>query len=267
VSALFSGLAFVGVVAAIFLQWKELGYQREELRQTKEAMQSSSLAQQGQTTELQVQTELLKKQVLEQSQAQGRQSREQFLTARLNVSLARAQLLQAKAQLPPPSQAATYPRAVRSLEQDIAILNCEAKLGFDAKPWTAAVERRAIHRYLVDMFQDMWDASQADVGWQLNCVDVSENAKAALSLLAVRTLSQHPDISVVLSTMLQSVPRHPSQPDGSKDFPRDTARWLQSQLASALLESNRPWNVPTQPVHQSTAPPSDTVADVRNSPA
>ena len=34
IGALFSGLAFVGVVAAIFLQWRELGYQREELRQT-----------------------------------------------------------------------------------------------------------------------------------------------------------------------------------------------------------------------------------------
>jgi hypothetical protein len=63
VGALFAGLAFVGVVAAIFLQWKELGYQREELRQTKLAMQASAQAQQRQTDELKEQTKELKQQV------------------------------------------------------------------------------------------------------------------------------------------------------------------------------------------------------------
>jgi hypothetical protein len=62
VGALFSGLAFVGVVAAIILQWRELGLQRLELRETKNAMQQSANAQTMQTTELQAQTVLLRSQ-------------------------------------------------------------------------------------------------------------------------------------------------------------------------------------------------------------
>ena len=63
IGALFSGLAFVGVVAAIILQWRELGLQRQELRETKQAMRDSATAQQAQTTKLQEQTDEMRSQV------------------------------------------------------------------------------------------------------------------------------------------------------------------------------------------------------------
>lgn len=48
VNALFSGLAFAGVIYAIFLQSKELELQREELRLTREELNKSASAQSNQ---------------------------------------------------------------------------------------------------------------------------------------------------------------------------------------------------------------------------
>lgn len=53
VTALFSGLAFVGLIAAIWLQREELALQREELRLTREEMAKSVEAQQSSSAALQ----------------------------------------------------------------------------------------------------------------------------------------------------------------------------------------------------------------------
>lgn len=58
INALFSGLAFGGVVLAIILQTKELEYQREELQQTREELR-------GQKEQLQAQNETLRIQSFE----------------------------------------------------------------------------------------------------------------------------------------------------------------------------------------------------------
>jgi hypothetical protein len=71
VGALFSGLAFVGVVAAIILQTVELKYQRQEMHETNEAMRESATAQKNQTVELRDQTNELRAQlkIMEQTSA------------------------------------------------------------------------------------------------------------------------------------------------------------------------------------------------------
>jgi hypothetical protein len=58
VSALFTGLAFVGVILAIVLQWHELQLQREELQATREELR-------GQKEQLRTQNETLRKQAFE----------------------------------------------------------------------------------------------------------------------------------------------------------------------------------------------------------
>ncbi len=58
VNALFSGLAFVGVIIAIMMQSKELELQREELKQTREELK-------GQKKQLQLQNETMQKQQFE----------------------------------------------------------------------------------------------------------------------------------------------------------------------------------------------------------
>ncbi|MCA9445271.1 MAG: hypothetical protein KC964_31070 [Candidatus Omnitrophica bacterium] len=44
-NALFSGLAFAGIIVTLFLQRKELGYQRQELAATREELKRSATAQ------------------------------------------------------------------------------------------------------------------------------------------------------------------------------------------------------------------------------
>lgn len=57
-TALFSGFAFAGMIAAIVLQTKELGYQREELSLTRTQLTGSRTAQEEQAKFLRVSVEL-----------------------------------------------------------------------------------------------------------------------------------------------------------------------------------------------------------------
>lgn len=58
VNALFSGVALLGVIYAIFLQKEELELQRIELRRSAEAQEKSEVALRGQIKEMQEQSEL-----------------------------------------------------------------------------------------------------------------------------------------------------------------------------------------------------------------
>lgn len=60
VNALFSGLAFAGVIVAILLQKEELGLQREELKMTREELKRSAEAQEKSEESLRKQAESLK---------------------------------------------------------------------------------------------------------------------------------------------------------------------------------------------------------------
>lgn len=56
-NALFSGLAFAGLIVTILLQMKELGLQRQELKETKEALEKSAEANQKTVELIEFQTE------------------------------------------------------------------------------------------------------------------------------------------------------------------------------------------------------------------
>ncbi len=57
INALFSGLAFAGVIFTIHLQRKELALQREELKQTREELKRSAEAQEKSEAALRLQAE------------------------------------------------------------------------------------------------------------------------------------------------------------------------------------------------------------------
>lgn len=57
INALFSGFAFLGVIITIFLQKKELEYQREELIQTRNELKKSTIAQENSEKALRNQVE------------------------------------------------------------------------------------------------------------------------------------------------------------------------------------------------------------------
>jgi hypothetical protein len=59
VSALFSGLAFAGLVMAILMQREELKLQRKELRLTRKELKRTAAAQEATQTQIQHQAELL----------------------------------------------------------------------------------------------------------------------------------------------------------------------------------------------------------------
>jgi len=215
--ALFSGLAFVGVVGAIYLQWKELGYQRQELKETKEAMQKSAATQEEQTKELREQTEQLRQQVIDQrienaanSRARGLQSREQFLTARLSATNASLQahelylkqLIEHKYLF----SLTEMVKQTRKIRQQIAILLCEAKLGFDGGEWTPAVERRAIREYLLTFFHDIQSDHPAPIDANYNSfVSFVETAKAELKLLIYQYQSTQPKVAGTVESLLRTM--------------------------------------------------------------
>jgi methyl-accepting chemotaxis protein len=60
VNALFSGLAFAGVICAIIMQRQELALQREELSLTREELRKSAEAQQQSSDKLAEQAEVMK---------------------------------------------------------------------------------------------------------------------------------------------------------------------------------------------------------------
>lgn len=57
INALFSGLAFLGVIITIYLQKRELEYQRKELIETKNELQKSAIAQENSEKALRSQVE------------------------------------------------------------------------------------------------------------------------------------------------------------------------------------------------------------------
>ena len=78
--------------------------------------------------------------------ALSRETREQFLTARVNATVAMLQATEAMMGLSLTDDdyaRLAAMRETRKLRQQVAILLCEAKLGFDAD-WSVEVERTAI---------------------------------------------------------------------------------------------------------------------------
>jgi hypothetical protein len=150
--ALFSGLAFAGLIITLIQQQHELSLQRQELHETRDELRRTAQAQEEQ---LDV-----------QRTESARQSREQYLIARLN---AQAAILQAQATAI--ELGFTGSGQQREIQRDAAIdsmrmsriradiLALEAKEGFTSEPWTPSVEKEAIRKYVVGALR--WLATES----------------------------------------------------------------------------------------------------------
>ena len=65
VNALFSGLAFAGILIALYMQKHELELQREELSATREELKLQRIAMEGQKKQLEIQNKTSEKQRFE----------------------------------------------------------------------------------------------------------------------------------------------------------------------------------------------------------
>ena len=130
INALFTGLALSGLVYTALLQHEQVRAQRQELQQ--QAYDSAA-----------------------NREALSREKREQFLTARLNATVV---LLQANEAMMGFSLADDdYARLqglreTRKLRQQVSLLLCEARFGFEAD-WSVDVERCAVREYLITYFR------------------------------------------------------------------------------------------------------------------
>lgn len=84
INALFSGLAFLGVLVGIFIQGREFRLQLKEMSVSTREMTEQSKTYKEQLASLQFQNNLLKRQLIE-SQIQGRMEVLPFLVTRLSV--------------------------------------------------------------------------------------------------------------------------------------------------------------------------------------
>jgi hypothetical protein len=138
---LFSGLAFVGVVVAIFLQSEELGLQRKELTETREELRRAAEAQEN------------------NARAMKKQENQQFLTARLSALTSLLTGYETAAHVSPAKlrdiEMMILRLRSRKLRQQISILSAEASFGFDAEGWSEDLEARAIVRHLEWYFREV----------------------------------------------------------------------------------------------------------------
>ena len=141
VNALFTGLALVGLVYAASLQQAQARTQSEHL-----ALQREELSRQEFDSN-------------ENQRALLRQSREQFLTARLSATVALLQAVETRNKLAGDNWTAyafeEASRESRKLRQQISILLCESKFGFDEKDWDLDMEKRAIEDHLSLFFREI----------------------------------------------------------------------------------------------------------------
>jgi hypothetical protein len=160
IGSLFSGLAFVGVVAAIFLQREELSLQRQELKDMRAELRRSAEANEEHALQMARQVGELETESKNNELGRIRQRREQFLTSRLNATVALLQACQASMEALDDND--VFRRAdaaieINKLKQELAILRCEARLPISAETWDKSVEARAIHAYLTEIFHGLSD--------------------------------------------------------------------------------------------------------------
>jgi len=198
-NAVFTGLALVGLVCTAVMQREELEAQRQDSKESGKAMQ--------------------------------RQSREQFLSARLNATAA---LLKANETIldldldPMGSSKHMTRHQVPRIRQQIAVLLCEAELGFDGGNWTPAVEGKAINRYLSALFS----------GAARNCRRYPENLfswgstkgllmESELRMLLDQYGHRHPALESFLENRLKEL--EPVEAKGRP--PEEFAAWAEQMVS------------------------------------
>ena len=230
-NALFTGLALVGLVYTVWLQ-------RE------------------QNVEVRKQTEELKKQVASQevealgnTWARKSQSCEQFLTARLNATLALLQACEAEASAAIgsrwfPRHSQDTLREIMRLQQELAILRCEAQLGFDKGPWSQERELEAIRLYLVNLFQEMQNRFVLTTSQPPNIVEAAYNrarfVRDAVALLRDQIRGRYVELGGTLSMIASDLPEFREKATPVENL-RGVQDWINNHLGASLHESNFKW--------------------------
>jgi len=235
VDALFSGLAFVGVVVAIMLQREELSLQRQELKDTREELRRSAEAQEQHTRELKRQVEDQIKESDENSRARQRQSREQFLTARLNAQLAVFQAKAARFNLKfegaKDRDGLVSSFRVESALHDLSrsqmrleILGSEVKQGFAGGAWTPSTEKEAIRNYFVELLLSLVNAcDRSEKAGHGPAIGVIASTRKQMALLIEAVGDDHAGIPPAIESVAELFERNASDPKPAIDWCRSAA--------------------------------------------
>jgi hypothetical protein len=250
IGSLFSGLAFVGVVAAIFLQREELALQRQELKDTRKELRRSAKANEEHASQMARQVHELEAQSRYNHHERIRQRRDQFLTARLNATIALLQVCQARAEVLDPDDATGFRRQelrveITKLQQELAILKCESRLPISAEPWSPTIEARAIHAYLTDLIQPLSDnlllPPDSNDGRPVIIISNVRQARGSIAVLSRRIRHSQPEIADTLKRLLS---RDTVTADEAKT-------WIIGTLQGTLSVTNPIWHIP-QPRRRKT---------------
>jgi hypothetical protein len=126
INALFTGLALIGIVYTVLQQQRQLQQKEADSQENRKAL--------------------------------AREKREQFLIARLNATAAMLQAQEARAALLGEDDTCgriESERETRRLSQQLSILLCEAKLGFEIGDWDEGLETLAIRGHVRLYFEEL----------------------------------------------------------------------------------------------------------------
>jgi hypothetical protein len=202
--ALFSGLAFAGLIITLVQQQHELSLQRQELHDTREELRRTAQAQ-----EQQLET---------QQRDSSRQSREQLLTARLAVESALLQSRAAIANLTPSHTGArseivrnAETLELRRIQLRIQILSLEAKQGFEGGAWSPSVEKEAIRAFLVGTLRWLVSICEhtADDDSKISYVT---STRKQLELLTQTFRPHYSEIADLVRGIIDSIDKHENAP-------------------------------------------------------
>jgi hypothetical protein len=243
IGSLFSGLAFVGVVAAIFLQREELKVQRQELKETKEELRRSAEANEEHASQMARQVTELESQSQHNQEQSMLQRRDQFLTARINATVALLQACHTRNDYSPNPDGNVFRREMQlkeitKLQQELAILKCEVRLPRLTPSWNKSVEAHAIHEYLVEIFGALFDqyvspSSSPETRKNISMSAVL-SAREDLVVLRVRIRRSHPMIANQLEPLIAR--------NIMKD--EDAKVWVADIVNRTLAVTNPAWQIP-----------------------
>ncbi len=228
--AIFSGLAFVGLVTTILLQMDELRMQREELELTRTELRRSAEAQ-IQSTEQHRLDSL-------------RQASEQYLAARLNGTVALLQAEEASIRLaaehtPKILKDATGLQVAR-LRQQVALLLGEARVRRGPNLPESLVEKEAVRVALTETLEDVLECLMIfDVFGERETVEpLAEQLHLELKLLKSQIEARYPALAGQLEVIRM---QRRAQEDKGDYSIKTFAEWIRSFLRKTTNPTDAMW--------------------------
>ncbi len=162
------------------------------------------------------------------------------MTARLNAAVAQLQALEVGASLSLEYLSRDVARTeLQAVRQRIALLTCEASLGFAPEPWTPQVELTAIRQYLREMFQDFQSRFQDSKLDPKEAVvlarDKTQEIERNLYVLNIRYRYQYADLASAVLSMHSRAPLSQPGTDFSTHI-QNMRDWVQSGMNLAAID-------------------------------